>query len=63
MNRSVLLIPALCGNLNNEVIVQALSCVSQCDLKEWENENIPYTVQKKRQNFFNNGIIQKAGEL
>ena len=63
MNRSVLLIPALCGNLNNEVITQALSCVSQCDLKEWENENIPYTVQKKRQDFFNNGIIQKAGEL
>lgn len=60
MNRSVLLIPALCGKVNDQVITQALSNVSHQDLKEWENENIPYTMQKKRHEFFNKNI-QKAG--
>lgn len=53
MNRSVLLIPALCGKLNDQMITQALSDVSHRDLKEWENDNIPYTLQKKRRQFFN----------
>lgn len=53
MNRTVLLIPALCGNLNEVVITQALHQASQRDLERWESDNIPYTVRKKRQQFFN----------
>lgn len=63
MNRSVLLIPALCGILNDNMITQALSDASHSDLIEWEKENIPYTMQKKRHDFFNAPNIQKAGKL
>ena len=48
MNRSVLLIPALCGNRKQEAIEKALHQVSQLDLEKWESENIPYTVCKQR---------------
>ena len=60
MNRSILLIPALCGNRDETVIMQALNHASQSDLKRWENENIPYTLRKKRQAFFDKKI-QKVG--
>ncbi len=53
MNRSVLLIPALCGNLNDAVIKQVLDNTPHDKLKKWEPENIPYTIRKKRQEFFN----------
>ncbi|MEY3761069.1 MAG: hypothetical protein RIR39_2560, partial [Pseudomonadota bacterium] len=36
MNRSVLLIPALCGNRDKTVIMQALNHASQSYLKKWE---------------------------
>jgi len=52
MNRTVLLIPALCGNRDETSIMQALNESSQVDLEEWERENIPYTMRKKRQAFF-----------
>ena len=54
MNRSVLLIPALCGGRQEAVIDQALNEASQVDLEKWEKENIPYTIRKKRQEFFGN---------
>jgi len=60
MNRSVLLIPALCGNRSGDVIAQALSKASCADLEKWEKDNIPYTMRKKRQDFFKK--IQKPGE-
>ena len=63
MNRTALLIPALCGNLNRAVIAQALKHASQHDLQVWERENIPYTVRKKRQAFFNLNESQKAGNV
>lgn len=61
MNRSVLLIPALCGNLDEATVGQALSKASCADLKKWEEDNIPYTMRKKRQEFFENQI-QKPGK-
>ena len=61
MNRSVLLIPALCGYREETVINQALHKASQLDLNKWEKDNIPYTMRKKRQNFFNN-LSQKTGK-
>lgn len=63
MNRGLLLIPALCGNLNGGITAQALNQASCRDLKNWEKENIPYTVRKKRQAFFRQDGNPKNGEL
>ncbi len=63
MNRTVLLIPALCGNLDRTTIAMALNLASQHDLQMWERENIPYTVRKKRQAFFKLNESQKAGNV
>lgn len=61
MNRTTLLIPALCGNFDEGEIAQALHQANHEDLKAWEQENIPYTLRKKRQAFFSEIKIQKAG--
>jgi hypothetical protein len=61
MNRSALLIPALCGNLDNATIALALNMASHHDLEMWERENIPYTVRKKRRAFFKPNESPKAG--
>ena len=63
MNRTVLLIPAFCGNLDRTTIAMALNLASQHDLQMWERENIPYTVRKKRQAFFKANGSQKAGNV
>ncbi len=63
MNRTALLIPALCGNLDKTTIALALNLASHRDLQRWEEENIPYTVRKKRQPFFNENESQKAGNV
>ena len=48
MNRTALLIPALCGKLDKTTIALALNLASHRDLQMWEAKNIPYTVRKKR---------------
>lgn len=53
MNRSALLIPALCGKLDSDTITEALQNASQRDLGQWEEDNITYTVRKRRRAFFN----------
>lgn len=62
MNRTTLLIPALCGNLDKSVVTKALGLVRHHDLEIWEKENIPYTVRKKRQAFFDGIESQKTGK-
>ncbi len=52
MNRTVLLIPALCGNRDETTILRTFSQTCHAELKEWEVNNIPYTVRKNRQLFF-----------
>ena len=52
MNRSALLIPVLCGTLNESVIRDALNSAPHDALKKWEQDNIPYTMRKKRREFF-----------
>jgi hypothetical protein len=52
MNRTTLLIPALCGRLDQARITEALSQARHQDLLAWEKQAIPYTVRKKRQSFF-----------
>lgn len=61
MNRTTLLIPALCGNWKEDAVIQAFRYASQQDLIEWEKKEIPYTLQKKRQIFFASKSIPKTG--
>jgi len=61
MNRTVLLIPDRSGKRDEITISQALSQVRHNDLKIWEQENIPYTMRKKRQAFFDQSNSQKTG--
>jgi endonuclease YncB( thermonuclease family) len=63
MNRTMLLIPALRGSLDEIAITQALNQARHRDLNMWEQENIPYTVRKKRQAFFSDIESQKAGKI
>ena len=62
MNRTVLLIPALCGKLTDTTVTQALRHASQADIEAWEKKHIPYTVRKKRHAFFNGSDSQNAGK-
>jgi len=55
MNRTVLLIPALCGKLTDTIVTQALRQAPQADIEAWEKKHISYTVRKKRCAFFNGG--------
>jgi hypothetical protein len=52
MNRSVLLIPVLCGTLQEATISTVLGLTPHAELQKWEQQNIPYTLRKKRQEFF-----------
>ena len=62
MNRTVLLIPALCGKLTDTTVTQALRQASQADIGAWEKKHISYTVRKKRHAFFNGGDSQNTGK-
>ncbi len=61
MNRTVLLIPALCGKLTDTSVTRALRQASQTDIKAWEKKHISYTVRKKRYAFFNGDDSQNTG--
>lgn len=63
MNRTTLLIPALCGRRDRTTIAQTLSQTCHDDLKRWEQENIPYTMQRKRQVFFSENKSLIAGYM
>jgi len=52
MNRSVLLIPALCGRVDEQTMLKALKHTSQHDLRIWEAEHVPYTMARKPHTFF-----------
>ena len=62
MNRTVLLIPALCGKLTDTIVTQALRKASQADIEAWEKKHIPYTVRKKRYAFFSGDDSQNLGK-
>ena len=61
MNRQVLVIPTLCGDINESVILESFNNASHYDLKEWDRINTPDTIRKSRMEFFNN--IQNMGNL
>lgn len=66
MNRCILLLPALCGNLQHNRIEKILGLVSIQDLKTWEKTNVAYTQNKLRRHFLKNKSIHtgpKTGDL
>jgi hypothetical protein len=63
INRTALLIPALCGNKDEIAIGQAFKHARHKDIEYWEQENIPYTMRKKRQTFFKQIKSQKMEKL
>jgi len=63
MNRTVLLIPTLCGHIDKTTIARTFSQTCHAELKEWEADNIPYTVRKNRQLFFSDNESKNWGNL
>ena len=61
-NRTILLIHALCGPMNENRVSKALDQVSQKQLEIWEKENIFHTQEKKKRNFFSSISNPKIGE-
>lgn len=51
MNRSVLLIPALCGVQNAEGFSKMLLETKHEDIENWDKKNIPYTQNRLRRKF------------
>ena len=49
INRSALLIPALCGHLERDSIDELLRESSHQELLEWSEQNVPETLRQKRQ--------------
>ena len=61
MNRTVLMIPALCGKTDPLILSQALAQVTHRDLQRWEKQHVPDTSRQKRIDFFNINRDQKPG--
>jgi hypothetical protein len=60
INRMALIIPTLCGpTLTPERIEQLLRSTQQKDISIWEQNNIVYTLRKKRKEFFSK-ILKKG---
>lgn len=54
MNRMVLAIPCLRGTLTEAGIRTALTAVSHSDLRAWEEESVPETMEQFRRRAFSN---------
>jgi hypothetical protein len=63
MNRTTLVIPALCRKIDGPVIALGLAHTTHGDIQRWEQDNIPYTLRKQRRTFFSGKGDQKPGIL
>ena len=65
INRSTLLIPALCGHLERDSIAELLRESQHKELLEWEEKNVPDTLRQKRQKLNQNHQqkVPKTGEF
>jgi hypothetical protein len=52
MNKSVLLIPTLCGVQNHERISKAINLTTHKNLIDWELKEVGETIKKKKIAFF-----------
>ncbi len=62
MNRSVLLIPALCGIADHDSILKALSTTRHSDIQAWDQSNIPYTQNRRRRDFLHQKLADRVPE-
>jgi hypothetical protein len=61
LNKSILLIPCLCGELSQDLVAEALSTVRVQDVTTWVAEHVGETMQSKRRREFPRSQPQKPG--
>ncbi len=61
LNKSILLIPCLCGELTPELVAEALTTVRVQDVTTWVSANVGETMQSKRRREFPRSQLQKPG--
>ncbi len=52
LNKSILLIPCMCGEFSQDLVAEALSTVGVQDVTTWVSENVGETMQSKRRREF-----------
>jgi hypothetical protein len=61
LNKSILLIPCLCGERTQDLVAEALTTVRVQDVTTWVSENVGETMQSKRRREFPRSQPQKPG--
>lgn len=61
LNKSILLIPCLCGELTQDLVAEALTTVRVQDVTIWVSENVGETMQSKRRREFPRSQPHKPG--
>ena len=61
LNKSILLIPCMCGALTQDLVAEALSTVRVQDVTTWVSENVGETMQSKRRREFPRSQPPKPG--
>jgi hypothetical protein len=61
LNKSILLIPCMCGELTHDLVAEALSTVSVQDVTTWVSEHVGKTMQSKRRREFPRSQPPKLG--
>jgi len=61
LNKSILLIPCMCGALTPDLVAEALTTVRVQDVTTWVSENVGETMQSKRRREFPRSQPQKPG--
>jgi hypothetical protein len=61
LNKSILLIPCMCGELTQDLVAEALTTVRVQDVTTWVSENVGETMQSKRRKEFPRSQPQKPG--
>ena len=61
LNKSILLIPCLCGALTQDLVAEALTTVRAQDVTTWVAENVGETMQAKRRREFPRSQPQTSG--
>ena len=61
LNKSILLIPCMCGELTQDLVAEALSTVRVEDVSTWVSEHIGETMQSKRRREFTRSQSQNLG--
>jgi hypothetical protein len=61
LNKSILLIPCMCGELTQDLVAEALATVRVQDVTTWVSENVGETMQSQRRRAFPRSQPQKPG--